>query len=176
MTDTLSLTENKIKDLIETFIELNLTVYDYSNTEDTQNSILNNLNKIFTNLKDLNTASFELANDKSETSQNMNIPLDVIQYIESTRNPDVYTREFIESIKLANDYQREKQSALKYMSLKLGEGIIEAFGEDDDDAEDDDGLDKQKIKEAVESIWKRGNIIKEEEEKKEDDEEDITEK
>ncbi|KAL6926618.1 hypothetical protein ACO0SA_004642 [Hanseniaspora valbyensis] len=174
MTDTLSLTEHKIKDLIETFIELNLTVYDYSNTEDTQNSILNNLNKIFTNLKDLNTASFELANDKSETSQNMNIPLDVIQYIESTRNPDVYTREFVESIKLANDYQREKQSALKYMSLKLGEGIIEAFGEEDDDVEDDDGLDKQKIKEAVESIWKRGNIIKEE--KEEDDEEDITEK
>ena len=175
MTDTLSLTEHKIKDLIETFIELNLTVYDYSNTEDTQNSILNNLNKIFTNLKDLNTASFELANDKSETSQNMNIPLDVIQYIESTRNPDVYTREFVESIKLANDYQREKQNALKYMSLKLGEGIIEAFGEeDDDDVEDDDGLDKQKIKEAVESIWKRGNIIKEE--KEDDDDEDITEK
>lgn len=176
MTDTLSLTEHKIKDLIETFIELNLTVYDYSNTEDTQNSILNNLNKIFTNLKDLNTASFELANDKSETSQNMNIPLDVIQYIESTRNPDVYTREFVESIKLANDYQREKQNALKYMSLKLGEGIIEAFGEeDDDDVEDDDGLDKQKIKEAVESIWKRGNIIKEEKED-DDDDEDITEK
>ncbi|OBA28189.1 hypothetical protein HANVADRAFT_51525 [Hanseniaspora valbyensis NRRL Y-1626] len=164
MTDTLSLTEHKIKDLIEIFIELNLTVYDYSNTEDTQNSILNNLNKIFTNLKDLNTASFELANDKSETSQNMNIPLDVIQYIESTRNPDVYTREFVESIKLANDYQREKQSALKYMSLKLGEGIIEAFGEEEEEEDDDD--DKQKIKEAVESIWNRGNIIKEEEAKK----------
>lgn len=158
MADTLSSIETSIKDLIETFIELNLTVYDYSNTEDTQNSILHNLNKTFTNLKELNDASFTLANDKTVPSQNMNIPLDVIQYIENTRNPDVYTREFVESIKLANNYQREKQNALKYMSQKFGEGIIEAFCED---PEEEDEEEKQSIKEAVESIWRRGKVANE---------------
>lgn len=158
MVDTLSSIEASIKDLIETFIELNLTVYDYSNTEDTQNSILHNLNKIFTNLKELNNDSFVLADDKTKPSQNMNIPLDVIQYIENTRNPDVYTREFVESIKLANNYQREKQNALKYMSQKFGEGIIEAFCED---PEEEDEEEKRMIKEAVESIWRRGNATKE---------------
>lgn len=151
MSDSLSLIESKIKDLIETFIELNLTIYDYSNTEDTQKSLLNNLNKVFTDLRDLNTASFDLAADKDNTGQNMNIPLDVIQYIENTRNPDVYTREFVESIKLANDYQREKQTAFKHMSLTLGEGIIDAFGNDDED-------DGDKLKAAVESIWRRGKV------------------
>ncbi|XBW35278.1 hypothetical protein QEN19_000846 [Hanseniaspora menglaensis] len=158
MTDPLTSIETRVKDLIETFIELNLTVYDYSNTEDTQNSILNNISKIFADLKYLNSESFVLANDKSKTSQNMNIPLDVIQYIENTRNPDVYTREFIESIKIANNYQKEKQTALKYLSLKLGEGIIDAFAENNEDNDESEEEEKKKLKEAVETIWRRGNI------------------
>ncbi|GMM43402.1 hypothetical protein FOG50_03585 [Hanseniaspora uvarum] len=153
MTDQLTNIQTKTKDLIETFNELNLTVYDYANTEDTQKSILNNLNKIFSTLKELNQDSFAL----SKTDKNVNIPLDVIQYIENTRNPDVYTREFVESIKLANDYQREKQLAFKSMSKKLGEGILDVFcGDDDEDQLDE--AEKLKIKESVQSIWKRGGI------------------
>ncbi|KAF0272334.1 hypothetical protein FOG51_02719 [Hanseniaspora uvarum] len=153
MTDQLTNIQTKTKDLIETFNELNLTVYDYANTEDTQKSILNNLNKIFSTLKELNQDSFAL----SKTDKNVNIPLDVIQYIENTRNPDVYTREFVESIKLANDYQREKQLAFKSMSKKLGEGILDVFcGDDDEDQLDE--AEKLKIKEGVQSIWKRGGI------------------
>lgn len=153
MSDNLAEIQSKTKDLIETFNELNLTVYDYTNTDDTQQSILNNLSKIFTTLKELNQDSFSL----SKTDKNVNIPLDVIQYIENTRNPDVYTREFVESIQLANDYQREKQLAFKTMSKKLGEGILDVFCDDDED-NDMDEAEKQKIRESVESIWKRGGI------------------
>ncbi|KAL6940904.1 hypothetical protein ACO0OL_000016 [Hanseniaspora opuntiae] len=153
MADQLTSIESKTKDLIETFNELNLTVYDYANTDDTQNSILNNLNKIITTIKELNQDSFAL----SKTERNVNIPLDVIQYIENTRNPDVYTREFVESIQLANDYQREKQLALKSMSKKLGQGILDAFCGDNSD-EDIDDEEKVRIKQSVESIWRRGGI------------------
>ena len=154
MSDNLTEIQSKTKDLIETFNELNLTVYDYTNTEDTQQSILNNLSKIFTTLKELNQDSFSL----SKTEKNVNIPLDVIQYIENTRNPDVYTREFVESIQLANDYQREKQLAFKTMSHTLGDGISDLICAPVDDDNDMVDVEKQKIEYSVECIWNLGGF------------------
>lgn len=57
------------------------------------------------------------------------IPLDVLQYIEDGRNPDVYTREFVESVRKSNQYLKGKTRAFGVLRDNLSEQIVKEFPE-----------------------------------------------
>lgn len=110
-----------VASIIESFIELGVSLYDYPGTQDAQRGMLTNLQRNVQRLQHLN----QLANDPE--SMQVNVPLEVVQYIEDGRNPDIYTREFIEAIRRSNQYQRAKLLALRSLKNTLAEKIVEEF-------------------------------------------------
>ena len=86
----------------------------------------------------LNTES----NDPKSVLRQVDIPFEVFQYIEDGRNPDIYTREFIEAIRRSNQYQRAKIHGLRQLRDSLAERIVEEFPD---------------LKQEVENIIERTN-------------------
>ncbi|KAL6947454.1 RNA polymerase II mediator complex subunit [Hanseniaspora osmophila] len=121
--EQLQLSETNLREIIEGFIELGVSVYDYPGSEESQQGMLTGLKRHVEKIKSLNVSVDEPQN----ALHKVNIPLDVLQYIEDGRNPDVYTREFVEAIQLANNYQREKQKAMKLLRDSLADQIKNEF-------------------------------------------------
>lgn len=85
--------------------------------------MVTNLKRNVDRLANLNKQS----NDPDSQLQNVNVPLEVVQYIEDGRNPDIYTREFVEAIRRSNQYQRAKMHGLRQLRDSLADKIVEEF-------------------------------------------------
>ena len=57
------------------------------------------------------------------------IPPEVIEYVESGRNPDIYTREFVELVQKNNDHLRGKMLAFRGFRDVLADEISSALPE-----------------------------------------------
>ncbi|KAH3680534.1 hypothetical protein WICMUC_000265 [Wickerhamomyces mucosus] len=112
-------TSNTIGHLIESFIELGILIHDFQGTETSKEALSIKLNQTIDDLKLLQSAPL----------QEVPIPLDVLQYIEDGRNPDVYTREFVEATRKSNQYLRGKMNSFKNLREVLGKKIINEFPE-----------------------------------------------
>lgn len=121
----LSETEQRLAAIIDSFIELGVSVYDFPGTEDATQGMVTNLKRNVDRMKQLN----QQANDPESQLQSFLVPLDVLQYIEDGRNPDVYTREFVEAIRRSNQYQRAKIHGLNKLRDSLAEKIIDELPE-----------------------------------------------
>ncbi|CCF55746.1 hypothetical protein KAFR_0A03110 [Kazachstania africana CBS 2517] len=119
----LDTTEQQVASIIESFIELGVSVYDFPGTREATQGMITNLKRNVDRLFKLNQRS----NDPDSHLNKTNIPLEVVQYIEDGRNPDIYTREFVEAIRRSNQYQRAKMHGLKQLRDSLAEKIIEEF-------------------------------------------------
>lgn len=119
----LGVTEQQVASIIESFIELGVSVYDFPDTPQATQGMITNLKRNVDRLFKLNQRS----NDPDSALNSISVPLEVIQYIEDGRNPDIYTREFVEAIRRSNQYQRAKMHALKQLRDSLAEKIIEEF-------------------------------------------------
>lgn len=119
----LSGVEQQLAAIIESFIELGVSVYDYPGTSEATQGMVTNLKRNVDRLARLNQKS----NDPESQLNHVNIPLEVVQYIEDGRNPDIYTREFVEAIRRSNQYQRAKMHGLKQLRDSLAEKIAEEF-------------------------------------------------
>lgn len=113
--------EQRLAAIIDSFIELGVSVYDFPGTEDSMQGMVTNLKRNVDRMKQLN----QQANDPESQLQNFLVPLDVLQYIEDGRNPDVYTREFVEAIRRSNQYQRAKIHGLIKLHDSLAEKIVD---------------------------------------------------
>ncbi|QEU61782.1 Nut2 [Kluyveromyces lactis] len=118
-------TEQRLAAIIDSFIELGVSVYDFPGTEDSMQGMVTNMQRNVDRMKQLN----QQANDPESQLQNFLVPLDVLQYIEDGRNPDVYTREFVEAIRRSNQYQRAKIHGLNKLRDSLAEKIIDELPE-----------------------------------------------
>lgn len=125
-------TEQQVAAIIESFIELGVSVYDFPGTPEATQGMLTNLKRNVDRLYKLN----QKTNDPKSQLSNMNIPFEVIQYIEDGRNPDIYTREFVEAIRRSNQYQRAKMNGLRRLRDSLAEKIIEEFPDLEENVED----------------------------------------
>lgn len=121
--DQLNKSEQQITSIIESFIELGVSIYDYPGTNEATQGMVTNLKRNVDRLYKLNRD----ANDPKSSLNKINIPFEVVQYIEDGRNPDVYTREFVEAIRRSNQYQRAKMHGLKQLRDSLAEKISEEF-------------------------------------------------
>ena len=61
------------------------------------------------------------------------IPIDVIQYVEGSRNPDIYTREFVELVMRYNQQQKGRSEAFASFRDILGQQMAAAIPEIRDD-------------------------------------------
>ncbi|CAR24561.1 mediator complex subunit NUT2 [Lachancea thermotolerans CBS 6340] len=123
MQEDLSLSEQQLRSIIESFVELGVSVYDFPGTLEATQGMMTNLKRNVDRLRQLNKQS----NDPESQLNNFNVPIEVAQYIEDGRNPDVYTRDFVEAIRRSNQYQRAKMNALGQLRNKLAEKIIAEF-------------------------------------------------
>ncbi|KAK4231546.1 mediator complex, subunit Med10, partial [Podospora fimiseda] len=58
-------------------------------------------------------------------SQNHGIPLPLMEYVENGRNPDIYTREFVEMVRRMNQLARGKAHAFRdFRDVLAGEMIV----------------------------------------------------
>lgn len=115
--------EQQLAAVIESFIELGVSVYDFPGTSEATQGMVTNLKRNVDRLANLNKQS----NDPDSQLQNVNVPLEVVQYIEDGRNPDIYTREFVEAIRRSNQYQRAKMHGLRQLRDSLADKIVEEF-------------------------------------------------
>lgn len=67
----------------------------------------------------------------SATSSNLStqIPPEIIEYVEDGRNPDIYTREFVELAQKQNQYLKGKSEAFAGFRDVLAEEIVKAIPE-----------------------------------------------
>ncbi|EGP91361.1 uncharacterized protein MYCGRDRAFT_32659, partial [Zymoseptoria tritici IPO323] len=55
------------------------------------------------------------------------LPLEIIQYVENSRNPDIYTREFVELVMRYNQQQKGRSDAYAQFRDILGREMASAI-------------------------------------------------
>jgi len=81
--------------------------------------------------KQLNESLSELT--KSSSAIPTQIPPEIIEYVDQGRNPDIYTREFVELVQSSNRELKGKCAAFASFREIFGEDIVKAMPELKDD-------------------------------------------
>ncbi|RPB17574.1 hypothetical protein P167DRAFT_514813 [Morchella conica CCBAS932] len=113
--------DGHLRAVIETLYEISVGVYGYQGPESTD-VLANQINK-------LSTQYGTLANAASKLPPDVAVPREVIQYIEDGRNPDIYTREFVEIVVKQNQFMKGKMEAYRDFRDVLAEQIKVSFPE-----------------------------------------------
>lgn len=111
--------QEDLSSIIETLLYLGVQVHDFQSTQDAKVGLSNHINKLLSQLQNLN---------KKDTS-NILIPSDILQYIQDGRNPDIYTREFIEVVRKLNQFNNGKSQAFSKFHEILSSSIKQEFPE-----------------------------------------------
>lgn len=120
----LVLVQELLNDTIETLIHLGVQVHDFTATREAKEGMGNQINKLVSLLKGLSI---------QKHSPPIMVPLDIVQYIEDGRNPDIYTREFVEVIRKVNQFLNGKSLGFAQFQSVLGAQIAKEFPELADD-------------------------------------------
>lgn len=120
--DALEQSGQQISQIVELFIELGVLVHDFQGSDASTESLVVRLNQTIEQLDTLTRLS-------KPHLTGLPVPLDVLQYIEDGRNPNVYTREFVESTRKSNQHLRGKMVAFEQLRDILGTKIEREFPE-----------------------------------------------
>ncbi|CAN6622055.1 mediator of RNA polymerase II transcription subunit 10 [Trichomonascus vanleenenianus] len=108
----------QLRQIIETEIELGIMIHDFQGTPESKEGLLSRVRTLVEEMEALNVSTSELPHQ---------VPLDVVEYIENGRNPDVYTREFVELLAKQNQYVKGKQDAMKEYRNAVANEIKTAY-------------------------------------------------
>lgn len=111
-------TIDQLQGVIENFIELGVLVHDNQGTHQSHTALIHKTNQLIGQL-----GSLELNTDKEQYP----IPIDVLTYIEDGRNPDIYTREFVEMTAKSNARIKGRMQAFARLRDVLGEKLVQEF-------------------------------------------------
>lgn len=111
--------QDQLAALIETFIHLGVQVHDAQGTTESQLGLAHHINRTIQELQQV-----------AQTPSDAIIPADVVSYIDDGRNPDVYTREFVEVVRKLSQHSAGKVAALKHFELVLRKAIVQEWGDD----------------------------------------------
>lgn len=120
-------TTEQLQGLIESFIELGVLVHDNQGTQQSHTALTHKTNQVISQLSSLTDSGF---------THQYPIPVDVISYIEDGRNPDVYTREFVEVTAKSNARLKGKMLGFQKLRDVLGDKLGKEFPELGDAIED----------------------------------------
>ncbi|KZF22157.1 hypothetical protein L228DRAFT_239163 [Xylona heveae TC161] len=98
---TVNLVEDQLKRVIHALFQIQLSVHGYQAPE-TASSLKSQIQHLVSTLTDLTSTAPELA---------VSIPPEIIAYVEDGRNPDIYTREFVELVQKGNQYLKGRAEA-----------------------------------------------------------------
>lgn len=108
--------------VVESLIELGVVVYDYPGDEPRSSELLQR--KLSEFLSDARSAA-----SSADDVAGIDVPLDILTYIDHGRNPDIYSREFVELIAKLNQSISGELDALAQFRAELAAEIIEQFPE-----------------------------------------------
>ncbi|KAK6205254.1 mediator of RNA polymerase II transcription subunit 10 [Scheffersomyces amazonensis] len=113
--DPLIATADQVSALIESFIELGVLVHDNQGTQQSHSALTRKTNQVISQLSGLTSSPY---------TQQYPIPIDVFSYIEDGRNPDIYTREFIEVTAKSNARLKGKMKGFSKLRDILGDKLV----------------------------------------------------
>ncbi|KAG0322900.1 Mediator of RNA polymerase II transcription subunit 10 [Dissophora globulifera] len=99
--------ELKLQELIECLLELSITVYDFQAESNTL--VHQKIQELISQLTDI-----EGFKDKLD----MMVPWEVLSYIEDGKNPDLFSKSFVEAVAGENQFTNGKITALKASQLR----------------------------------------------------------
>ncbi|KAE8368498.1 mediator complex, subunit Med10 [Aspergillus caelatus] len=123
---TLSQVDNDLKEAIQHLFEIQSAVHGYLGPETQQELVrkiksltqtLSTLQKNTTNLPDPNDPNqitnpeISIGNPKDPNLASIQLPPEIIDYVDAARNPDIYTREFVELVQRGNQDLKGKREA-----------------------------------------------------------------
>ncbi|KAL4919315.1 mediator complex, subunit Med10 [Aspergillus aurantiobrunneus] len=116
---TLSTVDNEIKDIIQHLFEIQSAVHGYLGPE-TQQELVRKIKNLTTSLSTLslhtrddpsNPNPTADGNDSDPLLHSIALPPEIIDYVDASRNPDIYTREFVELVQRGNQDLKGKKEA-----------------------------------------------------------------
>ncbi|KAI8952040.1 transcription factor subunit Med10 of mediator complex-domain-containing protein [Xylaria longipes] len=130
--------EQQLKDTIQSLhnIMVQVTAYDSTTTTTTSTSSPSSRASRDVLAAELTALSRSLQTvHRTATARTLpQVPPELVQYVDGGRNPDVYTREFVELVRRGNQLMRGKQSAFARFRDVLAGEIESAMPELRDDA------------------------------------------
>ncbi|KAF9388438.1 Mediator of RNA polymerase II transcription subunit 10 [Podila verticillata] len=117
--------ELKLKELIECLLELSITVYDF---QPESNSLVHQkIQELISQISDI-----EAFKDKLDIM----VPMEVLSFIEDGKNPDLFTKSFIECVAGENQFTNGKITAMKSFESSLSQNLGAVFPEEMDEYQD----------------------------------------
>ncbi|KAI1096371.1 mediator complex, subunit Med10 [Rostrohypoxylon terebratum] len=106
--------EQQLKDTIQTLTNIMVQVTNYdsisSPSPSTPSSRLPSRDVVANELRAL-SSNLQTVHSRALAPDLPQIPPELISYVDNGRNPDIYTREFVEQVRRGNQLARGKQSA-----------------------------------------------------------------
>ncbi|KAK9453737.1 transcription factor subunit Med10 of mediator complex-domain-containing protein [Dipodascopsis uninucleata] len=123
--------ETRLRQIIETILELAISVHDYESVSQSREAVVSRVNLLTSQLSDLNQfvkqPSTQPDNPSEPSISDILVPREIIQYIEDGRNPNVYTREFVELLVKQNQFVNGKMEAMREFRDELAKQIINTY-------------------------------------------------
>ncbi|PTU17053.1 hypothetical protein P175DRAFT_0512548 [Aspergillus ochraceoroseus IBT 24754] len=116
---TLSTVDNDIKDVIQHLFEIQSAVHGYLGPE-TQQELVRKIKNLTLALSTLSThtrdqpsenTTHDNPNPSDPPVSSIQLPPEIIDYVDAARNPDIYTREFVELVQRGNQDLKGKKEA-----------------------------------------------------------------
>ncbi|KAL6866960.1 transcription factor subunit Med10 of mediator complex domain-containing protein [Trichoderma novae-zelandiae] len=115
--------EQQLKDVIQDFYRIMVQVSTYDSMGRSSKEVLSNeIKTLSTSLQNVHVAA-------SPPNHLPSVPPELLEYVENGRNPDIYTREFVELVRRGNQLMRGKVSAFASFRDVLAEQMSAAMPE-----------------------------------------------
>ncbi|KAL8843928.1 MAG: hypothetical protein Q9176_001623 [Flavoplaca citrina] len=111
--------DDQIKDVIQDLFQIQVATHNYAGPQ-TQQELVRLITQLAESLAVLSKDASALPDQ---------IPPEIIDYVDSGRNPDIYTREFIELVQKSNQYLKGRSETLTGFRDVLAEEIVKAWPE-----------------------------------------------
>ncbi|KAL9603284.1 MAG: hypothetical protein Q9219_001307 [cf. Caloplaca sp. 3 TL-2023] len=111
--------DNQLKDVVQSLFQVEIATHGYAGDQTAR--------VLEETIKGLSRSLSNLAHDAS--SLTTQIPPEIIEYVDEGRNPDIYTREFVELVQKNNQYLKGKSEAFMGFRDALADEMIKAWPE-----------------------------------------------
>ncbi|TLS30679.1 hypothetical protein PpBr36_03693 [Pyricularia pennisetigena] len=129
--DSIDEVEDQLKDVIQGLYQVMVQVAHYDNA-----GTANSKEVVASELKSLSSTLQNIHNTAAAPSTRLpHVPVELIAYVENGRNPDIYTREFVEMLRRGNQLMRGKTHAFESFRDILAEEMRAAMPEVRDDVD-----------------------------------------
>lgn len=121
--ESISTVETQLKDIVQNLYNLIVQSFDHHGSK-TQDAMKREIQVLIQNLVKLS---------RTAPSVNINIPPEVTTYVENSRNPDIFTREFVETVQRMNQMLNGRVDAYRMLQEQLAWQLSSVIPEMKDD-------------------------------------------